>query len=348
MPLVLGGPSEVEEPVSERHARARKVDPRYTEGDLVRVAGAMNQAEAEFVQGMLLEEGIPSTLRRTRGFDVPDMLAAGPRDVMVPASGHGAARDVLLEAEIVSDEPVQETAPSRVLAVLLGVLAVGALVIWLGTGVSDGRPARWCGTGGTSDAICKVAGKVTAAAPGAPAKNVAKGMATKLAAATTVVATARSVTKLMMGRQARCTLLSHPDVTEVVTRPDDAGSLYLQRHGLSACTVTSTGSRLPFYCDGVARCRAFVFPARSAQIMVRVAPSGAVTVDVCAGKATGRVQTALGHVDGFAQPGLSASARVRITFREQAEHDLALSVQDKATRGVCTSPVFAQQRRASA
>ena len=66
----------------------------------------MNQAEAEFVQGMLLEEGIPSTLRRTRGFDVPDMLAAGPRDVMVPASGHAAARDVLLEAEIVRDEPV--------------------------------------------------------------------------------------------------------------------------------------------------------------------------------------------------------------------------------------------------
>jgi hypothetical protein len=133
MPLVIEGATELQEPVSERHARARKVDPRYTEGDLVRVAGAMNQAEAEFVQGMLLEEGIPSTLRRTRGFDVPDMLAAGPRDVMVPASGHDAARDVLLEAEIVRDEPVQETAPSRVLGVLLAVLAIGALVIWLGT-----------------------------------------------------------------------------------------------------------------------------------------------------------------------------------------------------------------------
>jgi hypothetical protein len=133
MPLVIEGGVELQEPVSERHARARKVDPRYTEGDLVRVAGAMNQAEAEFVQGMLLEEGIPSTLRRTRGFDVPDMLAAGPRDVMVPASGHDAARDVLLEAEIVRDEPVQETAPSRVLGVLLAVLALGALVIWLGT-----------------------------------------------------------------------------------------------------------------------------------------------------------------------------------------------------------------------
>ena len=133
MPLVVSGAGVIDEPLSERHGRARKVDPRYTEGDLVRVAGAMNQAEAEFVQGMLLEEGIPSTLRRTRGFDVPDMLAAGPRDVMVPASGHAAARDVLLEAEIVRDEPLQETPPSRVLAVMLAVLAVGAFVIWLGT-----------------------------------------------------------------------------------------------------------------------------------------------------------------------------------------------------------------------
>jgi hypothetical protein len=133
MPLVYPGAPAIEEPVSARHARARKIDPRYTEGDLVRVAGAMNQAEAEFVQGLLLEEGIPSTLRRTRGFDVPDMLAAGPRDVMVPASGHGAARDVLLEAEIVGDEPARETPPSRLLAGLLGACALGAVVIWIGT-----------------------------------------------------------------------------------------------------------------------------------------------------------------------------------------------------------------------
>jgi hypothetical protein len=134
MPLVYSGRLGVDEPVSPRHERARKIDPRYVEGDLVRVAGAMNQAEAEFVQGLLLEEGIPSTLRRTRGFDVPDMLAAGPRDVMVPASGHGAARDVLLQAEIVGDEPpVAETRPSRVLAALLAAVALVALITWLGT-----------------------------------------------------------------------------------------------------------------------------------------------------------------------------------------------------------------------
>jgi hypothetical protein len=134
MPLVYSGKLGVDEPVSDRHERARKIDPRYIEGDLVRVAGAANQAEAEFVQGLLLEEGIPSTLRRTRGFDVPDMLAAGPRDVMVPASAHGAARDVLLEAEIVGDEPpADQTPPSRVLAALLAAVALVALITWLGT-----------------------------------------------------------------------------------------------------------------------------------------------------------------------------------------------------------------------
>ena len=35
-------------------------------------------------------------LRRSAGFDVPDLLAAGPRDMLVPASGADVAREVLL------------------------------------------------------------------------------------------------------------------------------------------------------------------------------------------------------------------------------------------------------------
>jgi hypothetical protein len=100
------------------------------------VVGAHNQTEAEFVQGLLLEEGVPSALRRTRGFDVPDMLAAGPRDVMVPQSGYQTARDVLLQAELLGDEPPAGVArPGRVLAGLLGGVALVALVAWLGTEV---------------------------------------------------------------------------------------------------------------------------------------------------------------------------------------------------------------------
>ena len=80
---------------SARRERARKIRPQYAEGPLVKVVGARNQAEAELLQGMLLEEGVPSLMRRSGGFDVPDFLASGPRDILVPASGADAARQVL-------------------------------------------------------------------------------------------------------------------------------------------------------------------------------------------------------------------------------------------------------------
>ena len=86
MPLVYVGRGE-EEPITEAHERARKIKPQYTGGDQVRVASAGNLAEAELIQGILLEEGIPSVAAAERGFDVPDFLAAGPRDVLVPEAG---------------------------------------------------------------------------------------------------------------------------------------------------------------------------------------------------------------------------------------------------------------------
>jgi hypothetical protein len=94
--------------VTETQERARKIKPQYARGELRRVVTARQQAEAEFVQLLLLEEGVPSTLRRTAGFDVPDFLAAGPRDVMVPESGLDVARDVLRESDI---EPVTSQGP---------------------------------------------------------------------------------------------------------------------------------------------------------------------------------------------------------------------------------------------
>lgn len=133
LPLVLEDPhGRQATPVSERHDRARKVKPQLSEGALVRVAGAQNQTEGEFIQGLLLEEGVPSMLRRSAGFDVPDFLAAGPRDVMVPASGASTAREILLQAEVIDPAPVGRPAtPGRLLAWLVAALAVGALLIWL-------------------------------------------------------------------------------------------------------------------------------------------------------------------------------------------------------------------------
>ncbi len=50
---------------------------------LVRVAYAQTQMQAEMIQGLLTEHGIPSMLRRAPGFDNPDFLGAGPHVVMV-------------------------------------------------------------------------------------------------------------------------------------------------------------------------------------------------------------------------------------------------------------------------
>jgi hypothetical protein len=122
------------ESVGERHERARKIKPQFTEGRLVRVACARNQAEAEFIQGLLLEEGVPSMLRRTAGFDVPDFLAAGPRDVMVPETALTTAREVLLQSELISDSdapPARPVAPGRLLIGMAAALVIGALVVWL-------------------------------------------------------------------------------------------------------------------------------------------------------------------------------------------------------------------------
>jgi len=120
-------------PPRELHERLRKVKPQYTEGELVRVAVARNQAEAEFLQALLLEEGVPSTLRRARGFDVPDMLAAGPRDVLVAASGWATAREVLLQADVIDDRPPEPTSPARLAAGLAAAVGLVGLVVWLGT-----------------------------------------------------------------------------------------------------------------------------------------------------------------------------------------------------------------------
>ena len=110
MPLVYAGTRE-QEPITDAHERARKVRPQYARGDLVRVTGARNLADGEMIQGMLLDQGIPSMLRRARGFDVPDFLAAGPRDVLVPESGYEAARDALRSEDMLATEAAPGSLP---------------------------------------------------------------------------------------------------------------------------------------------------------------------------------------------------------------------------------------------
>jgi hypothetical protein len=126
-PLVYAPGAVEAAPITEAHERARKIKPQYSEGELVRVAGSRNLTEAEFIQGLLLEEGVPSLLRRTRGFDVPDFLAAGPRDVLVPAAGADAAHEILLDADLLPAAGAPDSGPSP-LKVMLGLIATFGVV----------------------------------------------------------------------------------------------------------------------------------------------------------------------------------------------------------------------------
>jgi hypothetical protein len=62
---------------------------------MIKVAYAQNQPEAEMIQGLLRQEGIQSMVQRNGGFDVPDFLAGGPRDVLVGEADAVLARNLL-------------------------------------------------------------------------------------------------------------------------------------------------------------------------------------------------------------------------------------------------------------
>jgi hypothetical protein len=135
MPLVHADGAELP-PSDEAHAQARKVRPRYTQGELLRVTSTRNVADGEMIQGLLLEQGIPSMLRRARGFDVPDMLAAGPRDVLVPESGYQAAREVLGGADLLGPEPEPGSlpgigSPMRLAVGILIAVGLAALLVYV-------------------------------------------------------------------------------------------------------------------------------------------------------------------------------------------------------------------------
>jgi hypothetical protein len=130
LPLVYApGMDDGGKPLSASRERARKVRPQYAEGPLVRVGTARNQAEAELLEGLLLDQGIPSLVRRSGGFDVPDFLASGPRDILVPAAGADLAREVLGTPEPGPAEvPTGEGTPAWVKALAVA-LAVGIVAL---------------------------------------------------------------------------------------------------------------------------------------------------------------------------------------------------------------------------
>src|ERR1044072_2077685 len=144
LPLVL--PDDSVQELSATRERARKVLPRYSEGPLVKVGSARNQAEAEMLENLLLEEGIPSLIRRSGGFALPYFLAAGPRDILVPASGSELARDILGTPDVAPSAPSGEGTPQWVkamaVAMAVGIVALIAAGLYAAAVCADRKRTR--------------------------------------------------------------------------------------------------------------------------------------------------------------------------------------------------------------
>lgn len=121
------------------------------DGDLVKVAFARNEIEGEMLQGLLSEVGIPSVLKRSLGFDNPDFLSSGPRDLMVNRNDARRAREVL--ADVMIEDERDEVAelegerrlargespgpsPAQLAFWLIAVAVAGFLLLWLLTQVN--------------------------------------------------------------------------------------------------------------------------------------------------------------------------------------------------------------------
>jgi nucleotide-binding universal stress UspA family protein len=95
--LTAPRPTAASEPPPQRAVAAEPMRFQPVKG-AVKVATTGNLAECEMLQGMLAAAGIPSSWHRAV-MDIPELLAAGDRDIFVPASAAEEARIVLATVE---------------------------------------------------------------------------------------------------------------------------------------------------------------------------------------------------------------------------------------------------------
>ena len=73
---------------------------REPEPEPVQVAFANNRTEADLVQAILREEGIPSITRKPNGTFLTDLFGIGARDILVPAAAEDKSRELLADLEV--------------------------------------------------------------------------------------------------------------------------------------------------------------------------------------------------------------------------------------------------------
>lgn len=112
---------------------------------MVKVAFARTEPEAEMLQGLLAEAEIPSLLKRSAGFDNPEFLPNGPRDVYVSQANAKRAREVL--AEVLIEDEVDERAAlegeRRLARGETRLISPGQLAFWIVVVVLAGCGLAW-------------------------------------------------------------------------------------------------------------------------------------------------------------------------------------------------------------
>jgi hypothetical protein len=112
-------------------------------GPLVRVASTRNLMEAEMIQGLLADAGVPSVVQRS--VDNPEFLASGPRDVKVVSDLAKKARVVLAETMVEEGEDPEwtELEEQARLRTWSGETSPGRLALWVATAFLGALILAW-------------------------------------------------------------------------------------------------------------------------------------------------------------------------------------------------------------
>lgn len=113
-------------------------------GRLVKVAFARTHPEAELIQGLLSEAGIPSVLKET-SIGPSHVYMPGPADVMVAEGAAPRARQVLAETlvEEEGEERLELEEERRLARGETGVVSPGRLAFWVLVVALGGSAFAW-------------------------------------------------------------------------------------------------------------------------------------------------------------------------------------------------------------
>jgi len=217
---------------------------------------------------------------------------------------------------------------------LLCTLAVAIPATGTATGAS--LAASWCGSLNDLDRLCPKFGRVAVSTEVLPLGGVHR-----IEGGSTVSSDPGSEARLSFARQAICEL--GPDAAQILTRPGDSSSLFLQTLGRSRCRSNRAGATwVSLRCLPDGRCPAqadvrgkfVVFREQQAQSSAVEGEVRSAVMVICAGFYNVRIESDF----GFAEVGGGSSSRGPVLIRiVESDHELDLKaerVQGRACTGL--------------